>query len=179
MTCGKVSVQSCKLLWFPSTVYFVANAQPPPRASAPRATYHLVIQRPRVAGGTLTIALDSSVQLVNGFTKDSAYHIIRLQHGAHGQELVMRASSSHERERWLVALTAAMTSSEPEKKRSTCPEHGSARSTRPQGSTKCHPSKSHKDRTRDASSLLRFIRHNLPAAMHLVLALGDIIASIQ
>jgi hypothetical protein len=72
------------------------------------AAFALIIQRPRYAGGVLTVPLD---QLVRCSTKDMAQHIIRLKHGrdANAKQLVLRAASAVEREVWVAAIESALT----------------------------------------------------------------------
>ncbi|CAI5726829.1 unnamed protein product [Peronospora effusa] len=175
MRCGKLSVQSCSLLWFLSSVCLVCTAQP--KLAASRAAFHLIIRRPRVAGGTLTIALDSTVKFVKGLRKDIEHHIIRLQYGSNGKILTMRASSSQEREYWVAAITAAMS-------RSIHPRHGPASRTG-NGSTifqsfwttKSQPT-TYGAPTRGDSLLRRLVGQNIPEAMELVLTVGQIIAAV-
>ncbi|CAI5726833.1 unnamed protein product [Peronospora effusa] len=175
MRCGKLSVQSCSLLWFLSSVCLVCTAQP--KLAASRAAFHLIIRRPRVAGGTLTIALDSTVKFVKGLRKDIEHHIIRLQYGSNGKILTMRASSSQEREYWVAAITAAMSTS-------IHARHGPASRTG-NGSTIFQSFRTTKSQpttygapTRGDSLLRRLVGQNIPEAMELVLTVGQIIAAV-
>ncbi|KAL3673981.1 hypothetical protein V7S43_001666 [Phytophthora oleae] len=163
MACGKLEVQSCNLLWFLSTVYLV-NITQPKFASAKRTTQmaiNLVVQRPRVAGGTLTIRLDSTVRLVNT-GKDKEHNIIRLQYGSKAKHLAMRAARSHDRKQWSVALSAAISQSQQIQKptKSSKTSHGVYAASPP-----AH------------SSFRRVVRRNIPSAMQFVITVGQIIAS--
>ncbi|CAH0522663.1 unnamed protein product [Peronospora belbahrii] len=172
---GKLSVQAWNLMWFPSPVCLVCVAHL--KQAATCGAFNLVIRRPRIAGGTMTIALDSTVKLVNVFSKDAENHIIRLQHGSNGKLLTMRASSSQERERWLAAIAAALSTSVHSRSGSKTSSTGNAfkmfQSFRP---TKPQPI-SHDDPTRGNSSFQRMIRQNIPGAMQLLLTVGQIITA--
>ncbi|RQM12185.1 hypothetical protein DD237_002820 [Peronospora effusa] len=117
MTCGKFYVQSCGLFWFLSTVYLVQMAplktvwtDSPIQA----ATLHLIIRRPRIAGGVLTVPIDSTVRLVQCSLKEASHHTIRLRYGRpHRKCLVMRASNSLEYDKWLVGIIRAMAAAAP------------------------------------------------------------------
>ncbi|KAG7388080.1 Mitochondrial fission process protein 1 [Phytophthora pseudosyringae] len=111
MSCGTFHVQSCGFFWFLSTVYLVHSAVVG-STRASDAVFNLVIHRPRIAGGTLTIPIDSSVRLVKGAAKEAPHNTIRLRYGHARKCLVMRASSSLEREKWLVALIQAMAAAQ-------------------------------------------------------------------
>jgi hypothetical protein len=102
----------CRECRFLSTVYLVCNTLSK-RAGAKRLTqaaFNLIIQRPRVAGGTLIVPIDATVRLVKCSGREGKHHTIRLRYGATGARkcLVMRASSSLEREKWLIGILAAM-----------------------------------------------------------------------
>ncbi|TDH64785.1 hypothetical protein CCR75_007568 [Bremia lactucae] len=73
-----------------------------------QAIYNLVIERPRIAGGTLTIALDSTIKFVKCSYKDIKLNIIRLHYGSSRKCLVLRALSSIEREQWMTAIAASI-----------------------------------------------------------------------
>ncbi|KAG2779193.1 hypothetical protein PC129_g23408 [Phytophthora cactorum] len=111
MTCGKLCVQACSLVWVLSTVYLVCT----PRAKiastkhTTQAIHNLVVERPRIAGGTLTIPLDSTVKFVKSWSKDIEHNIIRLTHGSNSKNLVLRAPSPQEREQWMTAIASALS----------------------------------------------------------------------
>lgn len=164
------SIRRCR---FQSSVCLVCTAQP--KLAASRAAFDLIIRRPRVAGGTLTIALDSTAKFVKGLGKDTEHHIIRLQYGSNGKILTMRASSSQEREYWVAAIGAAMSASiHPKHGLASCNENGSNAFQRV-WMTKSQPIPYGAPTRGD--SLRRLVRHNIPAAMQLFLTVGQIIAA--
>ncbi|CAI5738965.1 unnamed protein product [Hyaloperonospora brassicae] len=182
MTCGKLLVQSCNLLWFPSTVYLLGAAQPNIAATKDSTAFNLVIQRPRIAGGTLILALDATVKLIreNGM-KDTDRHVLRLQYGPSSKHLILRASSAQERQQWLVAIAAAMPPP-------GCSDHGDTGRTGnvPRRRMRARVPKRAKKAQRPpfqsvplqrGCSIRRVVRQNVPAAMQVVLAFGQIIAS--
>ena len=97
---------------FLSTVYLVQMA--PPKIAwtdspIQAATLYLTVRRPRIAGGALTIPIDSTVRLVKCSRKEASHNIIRLQYGSAPHKcLVMRAVNSLEHEKWLVGIIRAM-----------------------------------------------------------------------
>ncbi|GMF20180.1 unnamed protein product [Phytophthora fragariaefolia] len=99
---------------FLSTIYLVRTALPrlPLVKYTTAAAFNLIIQRPRIAGGTLTIPLDSTVKIVSGLSKDVAGNVIRLQYGPSNKNLVMRALSPSECGRWLNAIRQAVLESQ-------------------------------------------------------------------
>ncbi|KAG6623183.1 uncharacterized protein IUM83_06256 [Phytophthora cinnamomi] len=114
MPCCKFQIQSHGIFWFLCPVYLVHIAVPAPsstRRPSP-AVFTLVIQRPRIAGGFLTIPLDSTVKLLPCFGTDADRNTIRLQYDStveeQTQSIVMCASSAAEREKWRGAITSAI-----------------------------------------------------------------------
>ena len=215
MTCGKLLVQSCNVLWyvycledrplsalsthsphfsfpgrrlllwhdrFPSTVYLLCAAQPNIAATKDSTAFNLVIQRPRIAGGTLILALDATVTLVqaNGM-RDTDRHVLRLQYGPSSKHLILRASSSQERQQWLVAIAAALPTP-------VCSDKGYTGRTRnvprrrlrarvPKRAKKAQQSPFQAVPLQRGCSIRRVIRQNVPAAMQVFLTFGQIIAS--
>lgn len=166
------STRRCR---FRRSVYLVCIAQP---KLAAHATFGLIIRRPRIAGGTLTIALDSTVKLVEMTSKDTKHHIIRLQHGSNGNILTMRASSSQEHERWVVAIAAAMSTSAYDRNGPTsCSGNGSKMFQR-FWTAKSQPT-FYGASTRGDSSLRRMLRRNIPTAMQFFLTVSQIIAAAR
>ncbi|KAG6955660.1 hypothetical protein JG688_00011787 [Phytophthora aleatoria] len=106
MTSGKLQIHSLGLLWLLTTVYIVRVASK--TLSSTKRSSTLVIQRPRFAGGLLTIPLDGTVQLIQCFTKEVAHGIIRLQYGPKGKTLVMRAANAFERKKWIAAIVDSL-----------------------------------------------------------------------
>ncbi|KAH7481816.1 hypothetical protein KRP22_011218 [Phytophthora ramorum] len=113
MTCGQLHVQSRGIFWVLSTVYLMHVALPlfDSTKRPAQAAFNLVIQRSRIAGGTLTIPIDSTVRLVKCSGREAMHNTIRLRYGAMRKCLTMRASDSLEREKWLVGIIAAMGAS--------------------------------------------------------------------
>ncbi|EGZ27659.1 hypothetical protein PHYSODRAFT_293433 [Phytophthora sojae] len=183
MTCGKFHVQSCSLIWFLSTIYLVRTALPKRNTEA---AFNLVIQRPRVAGGTLTIPLDSTVKIVNDIGSDTARNIIRLEHGSSCKRLVMRASSSVEHERWLYAIATATTQFV--EHTTTCDsfdtsERHRAKNSQPAVTTQqpaqhaTRSQASHVAPANSSCSLGRMLRQNVPNVMQFFTTVGQIIAA--
>ncbi|KAG3085053.1 hypothetical protein PI124_g19025 [Phytophthora idaei] len=106
MTSGKLQIHSLGLLWLLTTVYIVRVASK--TLSSTKRSSTLVIQRPRFAGGLLTIPLDGTVQLIQCSTKEVAHGIIRLQYGPKGKTLVMRAANAFERKKWIAAIVDSL-----------------------------------------------------------------------
>ncbi|CEG41811.1 uncharacterized protein PHALS_12132 [Plasmopara halstedii] len=73
-----------------------------------KAPYILVINRPRIIGGTLVIPLDSTVKFVKNLNKDIECNIIRVAYGSNGKKLILRASSSSKRDYWLAVIIASI-----------------------------------------------------------------------
>ncbi|KAG3046277.1 hypothetical protein PI124_g24544 [Phytophthora idaei] len=111
MTTGNFHVQSCGLIWFLTNVYLVHAALVDAKYPTD-AAFNLVIHRPRIAGGTLTIPIDSSVRLVKCSRKEASHNTIRLRYGKTRKCLVMRASDSLKREKWLVGIIQAMAAAQ-------------------------------------------------------------------
>ncbi|KAG1699772.1 hypothetical protein DVH05_012665 [Phytophthora capsici] len=176
MACGKLYVQSCNLLWFLSTVYLVHITQ---------GNFNLVIKRPRVAGGTLTIPLDLTVRISNPISKDREQNIIRLQYGPKATQLVMRAASYQDRKQWLVAIAAAMPASlqsknEELQRRSYNAPEIAIKSPAKRSQPREKPTRySHEAFTPAHNSFHRVVRHNIPSAMQFVITIGQIIASVH
>ncbi|POM67397.1 Hypothetical protein PHPALM_16615 [Phytophthora palmivora] len=193
MTCGKLHVQACNFVWILSTVYLVCTAQPKLAGveNTTQAIFNLVIQRPRIAGGTLTIPLDTTVKVVNALSKDTKHHIVRLRYGSKHKKIAMRASSSHECEQWLLAITAALsppqsvkysssTGSSPNLSTNTHTAKDSVKdSKQPQPNRSKKPSQTKTTRrTAPAnSSLRRMVRQNIPASIQFLSTISQIIAS--
>ncbi|KAF4038851.1 hypothetical protein GN244_ATG08830 [Phytophthora infestans] len=111
MTTGRFHVQSCGLFWFLTNVYLVHAAVVDARYPT-EAAFNLIIHRPRIAGGDLTIPIDSSVRLVICCRKEAPRNTIRLRYGKMRKCLVIRASDSLEREKWLVGIIQAMAAAQ-------------------------------------------------------------------
>ncbi|CEG41812.1 uncharacterized protein PHALS_12133 [Plasmopara halstedii] len=107
MPCSKLHVQSYGLFWFLSTVYLVHAAFFDTNLSTD-TVFNLIVRRPRVAGGTLTIPIDSSVRLVKCSRGEARYNTIRLRYGISRKCLILRASDTLERDKWLVGIIQAM-----------------------------------------------------------------------
>ncbi|GMF18998.1 unnamed protein product [Phytophthora lilii] len=139
MACGKFYVQSCGLFWYIhnyecvvaecvviltwcvfklfrllSTVYLVQTALPAfICAKRPtQAVFSLIIHRPRIAGGNLTIPIDAAVRLVKCSRREAAYNTIRLRYGETRKCLILRASNSLEREKWLVGIIQSIAAAQ-------------------------------------------------------------------
>ncbi|KAF1775800.1 hypothetical protein GQ600_24581 [Phytophthora cactorum] len=180
---------SCRVL---STVYLVCT----PRAKiastkhTTQAIHNLVVERPRIAGGTLTIPLDSTLEQGHRAQHHSANPRFKQQ------EPCTACPSPQEREQWMTAIASALST--PLQSASMCryqrpgprlemlrkclqscewpndsynqraaicyvePTHNAA-STMPQRSQTC--------------SLRRIVRRNIPATMQLFITVGQIIAS--
>ncbi|KAJ8578868.1 hypothetical protein ON010_g332 [Phytophthora cinnamomi] len=102
-------MSECCVYRFLSTIYLVRAATPKlPATTSTKAAFNLVIQRPRVAGGTLIIPLDCTVKVVKDFSSDAAHNLIRLEYGLKSKRLIMRASSPLQRGRWLNAILTVL-----------------------------------------------------------------------
>ncbi|ETI43929.1 hypothetical protein F441_11199 [Phytophthora nicotianae CJ01A1] len=113
MATGKVHVQSCGLFWLLSNVYLVHAALVDTKyPTTTDAVFNLIIRRPRFAGGNLSIPIDSNVRLVKCSRKEAPYNTIRLRYGKTRKCVVIRASDSLEREKWLVGIIQAMAAAQ-------------------------------------------------------------------
>ncbi|KAK1948585.1 hypothetical protein P3T76_000874 [Phytophthora citrophthora] len=160
---------------FLSTIYLVRVVSP----SASQTTFNLVVQRPRVAGGTLTIPLNSTVQILSAVRKDREQHdIIRLQYGAKATHLVMRAVSAHDRKQWIDAISAAISKGEEVRQRScTTPRIATQFTSRRTKLSRPSPNPTRFSHEHD--SFRRVVRHNIPPAMQFIITVGQIIASVR
>ncbi|EGZ27661.1 hypothetical protein PHYSODRAFT_293435 [Phytophthora sojae] len=80
--------------------------------SSIEAPFNLIIHRPRIAGGRLSIPIDSRVRLVKCRRREAAHNTIRLRYGKTRECLVVRASNSLERSKWQIALIQAMAAAQ-------------------------------------------------------------------
>ncbi|KAF4038852.1 hypothetical protein GN244_ATG08832 [Phytophthora infestans] len=185
MTYGKVYVQSCSRLWFLSTVYLACTQQAKFAGSkhATQAIYSLVILRPRIAGGTMTIPLNFTVKFAKIRSRDVYYSTIRLTHGSSNKKLVLRASGPQEREQWVAAIAAALSVYRKADEHATLRAlsqsdvKASTSASGPSQHTSTYPRRPSVSHATPASSLRRMVRRNLPAAMQLFISVGQMIAS--
>ena len=166
---------------FPSTVNLLCAARPEIAGTKQSTAFNLVVQRPRIAGGTLIILLDSTVTLTEEFSNDTDRHILRLQYGSNGKHLNMRSSSSQEHQRWLITITAAMSppfhpDNGPTSSTGNVPKR-TIRSRMTKRTKKAQSALQSTSRQRGCS-IRRVIRQNVPAAMQVFLTFGQIIASV-
>ncbi|KAE8880300.1 hypothetical protein PF010_g32317 [Phytophthora fragariae] len=111
MTSGNLQIHFCGLVWLLTSVYIVRVTSKTCAAAkySEASSSCLIVRRSRFAGGLLTIALDSTVRLIQCSTKDVEHNIIRLQYGRRGKLLVMRAANDVEHKEWITAITSSLS----------------------------------------------------------------------
>ncbi|KAE9062781.1 hypothetical protein PF005_g29700 [Phytophthora fragariae] len=192
MACGKFHVQWCSLIWFLSTIYLVPTALPklPVVKGTTEAVFTLVVKRSRVAGGTLTIPLDSTIKIVKSSSRDVERNVIRLEHGSTCKRLVMRASSPQEREKWLNAIRTAVSATQQCMQHvpaptTTCssastPKRPCTKDSQPSQPRQAQPTTQHAAHVAPFSSscsLRRMLGRNVPNVMQFVTTVGHIVAA--
>ncbi|TDH64784.1 hypothetical protein CCR75_007569 [Bremia lactucae] len=96
---------------FQSTAYLVHAASFDTTLSSD-AVFNLIVHRPRISGGILTIPIDSTVRLVKCFRSEARHNTIRLRYGKEQKCLIVRVFDSLERDKWLAGIIRAIAAAQ-------------------------------------------------------------------